>query len=138
MAFTKKNEDAVSEVISVVLIIAVTLVLAGVIATLVFGVGSNMPKSKVVTVTLTRNDGSSATSTVTAVFNGGKDATSVNNISFLVGNVDQGHAMCMTGTCTGIKVGCQTSFTPGIKPASVIVVGSFTDGTKQVLLEKSI
>ena len=137
MAFTKKNEEAVSEVISVILIIAVTLVLAAVIATLVFGVGSNVPKSKVVAVTLTRNDGPSATSTVTAIFNGGKDAASVTNISFQVSNVDKG-GMCTSGTCTGIKVGCQTSFTPGVKPATVIVVGNFADGTKQVLLEKSI
>ena len=137
MTFTKKNEDAVSEVISVILIIAVTLVLAGVIAVLVFGVGSNVPKSKVAEVSLTRNDGIPATSTVTAVFHGGKDAASVSNISFLVGNVDKG-GMCMTGTCTGIKVGCQTSFTPGIKPATVTVVGNFADGTKQVLLQQSI
>ena len=138
MTFTKKNGDAVSEVISVILIVAVTLVLAAIIAALVFGVGSNVPKSKVAEVSLSRNAGTPALSTVTAVFQGGKDAASVTNISFLVGNVDQGHAMCMTGTCTGIKVGCQTSFTPGVKPATVTVVGNFADGTKQVLLQQSI
>jgi FlaG/FlaF family flagellin (archaellin) len=135
MAFTKKNEDAVSEVISVVLIIAVTLVLAGVIASLVFGVGSNVPKSKVVDVSLSRNAGTP--STVIAVFHGGKDAASVTNISFMVGNVDKG-GMCMTGSCTGIKVGCQTFIPSVTKPSTVTVVGSFSDGTKQVLLQQSI
>ena len=135
MAFTKKNEDAVSEVISVVLIIAVTLVLAGVIAALVFGVGSNVPKSKIVDVSLSRDAGTP--STVTAVFHGGKDAASVTNISFLVSNVDKG-GMCMTGSCTGIKVGCQTFIPSVTKPSTVTAVGSFSDGTKQVLLQQSI
>ena len=135
MAFTKKNEEAVSEVISVILIIAVTLVLAAVIAALVFGFGSNMSKSKVVDVSLSRNPGDPTQ--VTAVFHGGKDAASVTNISFFVGNVDKG-GMCMTGSCTGVKVGCQTFLLSVTKPSTVTVVGNFTDGTKQVLLQQSI
>ena len=134
MAFTKKNQEAVSEVISVILIIAVTLILAAIIAALVFGVGSNVPKSKIVDVVLSRDAGNPAN--VIAVFHGGKDAASVTNINFSVANVNKG-AMCNTGTCTGIKVGCQTSFT-AVKPSTVIVVGNFADGTKQVLLQQSI
>ena len=135
MAFTKKNDEAVSEVISVILIIAVTLVLAAIIAALVFGVGSNVPKSKIAEVGLSRDAGTP--STVTAVFHGGKDAASVTNISFQIGNVDKG-GMCMTGSCTGIKVGCQTFILSVTKPSTVTAVGSFSDGTKQVLLQQSI
>ena len=135
MAFTKKNEEAVSEVISVILIVAVTLVLAAVIASVVFGVGSSVPKSKVAEMSLSRDVGNPAN--VIAVFQGGKDAASVKNISFFVGTVDKG-GMCMTGSCTGIKVGCQTFIPSVTKPPIVIVLGNFTDGTKQVLLQQSI
>jgi flagellin-like protein len=137
MAFTKKKEEAVSPVIGVILMVAITLILAAVITVLVLGIGGNESTSKIVSVNLIRDNGPPATSTMTAIFNGGKDAASTTNISFFVGGVDKG-GMCMSGTCQGIEIGCKTSFTPGVKPATVMVVGSFTDGSKQILLQKSL
>lgn len=40
-----KNEEAVSPVIGVILMVAITVILAAVIASFVFGLGSNAPKS---------------------------------------------------------------------------------------------
>ena len=137
MAVTKKNEHAASEVISVILIVAVTLILAGVIAVLVFGYGGNIQKTKVVAVTLTRNPGAATTSTVSALYQGGKDAASVKNISFWVNGVDKG-GMCTSGTCSGLAVGCRTSFVPGATPAQVTVIGDFSDGSRQIVLDKLI
>ncbi len=48
---TKSKEDAVSPVIGVILMVAVTVILAAVIAAFVFGMGSNVTKTKVVAVT---------------------------------------------------------------------------------------
>ena len=54
MAFTKKNEDAVSPVIGVILMVAITVILAAVIAAFVFGMAGNIQKSKVVAATASR------------------------------------------------------------------------------------
>ncbi len=48
---TKSKEDAVSPVIGVILMVAVTVILAAVIAAFVFGMGSNVQQTKVVGVT---------------------------------------------------------------------------------------
>ena len=48
---TKSKEDAVSPVIGVILMVAVTVILAAVIAAFVFGMGSNVSKKKSVAVT---------------------------------------------------------------------------------------
>ena len=78
MAFTKKNEEAVSPVIGVILMVAVTVILAAVVAAFVFGMAGNVQKTKVVAITLTRNSGT----LVTAMNNGGTDASSLTNLTF--------------------------------------------------------
>ena len=54
MAFTKKNEEAVSPVIGVILMVAITVILAAVIAAFVFGMAGNVGKTKVVAITAQR------------------------------------------------------------------------------------
>ena len=44
MVFTKKNEEAVSPVIGVILMVAITVILAAVIAAFVFGMAGNIQK----------------------------------------------------------------------------------------------
>ena len=51
MKFTK-NEDAVSPVIGVILMVAITVILAAVIAAFVFGMAGNISKTKVVAATV--------------------------------------------------------------------------------------
>ncbi|MGD1004842.1 MAG: type IV pilin N-terminal domain-containing protein, partial [Methanoregulaceae archaeon] len=50
MAFTK-NEEAVSPVIGVILMVAITVILAAVIAAFVFGMAGNIQKTRVVAAT---------------------------------------------------------------------------------------
>ena len=54
MAFTRKNDEAVSPVIGVILMVAITVILAAVIAAFVFGMAGNISKTKVVAVTARR------------------------------------------------------------------------------------
>ena len=54
MSFKRKNEDAVSPVIGVILMVAITVILAAVIAAFVFGMAGNIQKSKVVAATAYR------------------------------------------------------------------------------------
>ena len=48
---TRKNDEAVSPVIGVILMVAITVILAAVIAAFVFGMSGNISKTKVVAVT---------------------------------------------------------------------------------------
>ncbi len=54
MVFTRKNEEAVSPVIGVILMVAITVILAAVIAAFVFGMAGNIQKTKVVAATIAR------------------------------------------------------------------------------------
>ena len=54
MAFKRKNEDAVSAVIGVVLMVAVTIIVAAVIATFAFGMAGNLQKTKGVAATASK------------------------------------------------------------------------------------
>ena len=66
MAFTKNNEDAVSPVIGVILMVAITVILAAVIAAFVFGMAGNINKTKVVAATASQQG-----STIWITYQGG-------------------------------------------------------------------
>ncbi len=53
MVVTRKNDEAVSPVIGVILMVAITVILAAVIAAFVFGMSGNITKTKVVAATVT-------------------------------------------------------------------------------------
>ena len=53
MVYIKKNEEAVSPVIGVILMVAITVILAAVIAAFVFGMAGTVSKTKVFSVTCT-------------------------------------------------------------------------------------
>ena len=124
MAFTKKNEEAVSPVIGVILMVAITVILAAVIAAFVFGMAGNVTKTKVVSVTAQRTSASN----IQLTNMGGQDASTITSIA-------------ITGAGTGslgAAVGSTTPVTVGAAPQHIIVTGTFNDGTKQVLLDVNI
>jgi len=53
---TRKNDEAVSPVIGVILMVAITVILAAVIAAFVFGMSGNISKTKGVAVTANQPD----------------------------------------------------------------------------------
>lgn len=122
---TKSKEDAVSPVIGVILMVAVTVILAAVIAAFVFGMGSNISKSKVVAATATR-DG--ATNTVVTTYQGGQDAAQVKNITFRIGD----------GTPHIVEdpsIGVTHSLVNNASRQHVVVSANFKDNTGQVILD---
>jgi flagellin-like protein len=72
MAFTRKDEEAVSPVIGVILMVAITVILAAVIAAFALNMPGEIQKTKIVSVTLTRLNATAVTST----FDGGPNAGS--------------------------------------------------------------
>ncbi|MGD0081322.1 MAG: type IV pilin N-terminal domain-containing protein [Methanoregula sp.] len=132
MAFTKKNEEAVSPVIGVILMVAITVILAAVIAAFVFGMAGNISKTKVIAATAQRT----STTSVTVTYQGGQDAGTVININW---TVDGGIPTQMNTGANILSVGCSTSFTasnPGKN--NVVGVAYFNDGTQQVIYNQNI
>jgi FlaG/FlaF family flagellin (archaellin) len=70
MAFKRKNEDAVSAVIGVILMVAITIILAAVIAAFVFGMAGNHQKTKMVAATASKP----SSNEIIITYYGGPDA----------------------------------------------------------------
>ena len=144
---TRKNDEAVSPVIGVILMVAITVILAAVIAAFVFGMSGNISKSKVVAVTTQQPD----SSTITTTYQGGQDAG-----SFTQGTV----VVTPSATCTGtvsydnvtttaqtigvlsnsvgswVTAKCSAPATGGFGGKDhVVATGLFGDGSSQVLLD---
>jgi len=135
MAFTKKNEEAVSPVIGVILMVAITVILAAVIAAFVFGMAGNINKTKVVSATLSRVN----TTYVSAVYQGGQDSGSLTSIQWSVNgaDVDADEGGLQTLAPNALNIGNTTRF-PATSNAKVIGVGTFTDGSQQVLIDTTL
>ena len=63
MVYTRKNDEAVSPVIGVILMVAITVILAAVIAAFVFGMSGNISKTKVVAATVSQPNATTVTVT---------------------------------------------------------------------------
>ena len=149
---TRKNDEAVSPVIGVILMVAITVILAAVIAAFVFGMSGNISKSKIVAVTAQQPDSDH----ITVTYQGGQDAG-----TFMFGQVTvtassaavTAHATCAAPTYTN-----STAVSPftGLAPTvgswvtassqaagdncfsgkdHVVATGTFGDGSSQVLLD---
>jgi flagellin-like protein len=126
MVVTRKNDEAVSPVIGVILMVAITVILAAVIAAFVFGMSGNITKTKVVAATATQSG-----SNINVVYQGGQDAPTVTRLSVTWpnGTVTPNSTTLTVGqSITGLGAG-----TTG--QDHVVVTASFTDGSAQVILD---
>ena len=117
-----KNDEAVSPVIGVILMVAITVILAAVIAAFVFGMAGNIQKTKVIAATAQQQG-----SVIYVTYNGGQDAAAV---SSLTANI-AGSTVAFSGTAVGSVV--SAGGTP--QQDHIIVTASFTDGSTQVILD---
>ena len=125
MAFTKKNEEAVSPVIGVILMVAITVILAAVIAAFVFGMAGNVGKTKVIAITAQRP----SVTSVTVTNMGGPDVGSLKSMSV---TGDTG----FVGGTLGVTTGKTKTYTTTITGKNrVLVTGTFLDDSSQVLLD---
>jgi len=129
MTYTKKNDEAVSPVIGVILMVAITVILAAVIAAFVFGMAGNVSKAKVVAYTAQR----AGDTTVAITCMGGQDVGTLNTIA-----ATQNGASATVGSATAVTVGSSTYVTVDTNPAKVVIIGTFDDGTQQILLDTII
>jgi flagellin-like protein len=148
MAFTK-NEDAVSPVIGVILMVAITVILAAVIAAFVFGMAGNISKTKVVAATAQQPDASN----IVVTYQGGQDAGSCVGVNWSVDDIGAFMMYRKAGDTT-LAVGCSTTIRAGsTAPANagggtlpgtfsgknhLVATAAFSDGSQQVILDNTI
>ena len=118
-----KNEEAVSPVIGVILMVAITVILAAVIAAFVFGMAGNVSKTKVVAATASQQ----GATTIFVTYQGGQDAVQVSSLSAKFGTAA---AVDLPNT-----VGATVSGTGTTTQDHVVVTATFTDGSTQVILD---
>ena len=135
----KKGEDAVSPVIGVILMVAITVILAAVIGAFVFGMGSGVSKSYIVAATASQMGDD-----IIVTYNGGPDADQVNVITVTAAGSNTtaaaGYELVNTTTGSGVTgtVGASQEFTDagsGGKTDHVVVTAKFADGSMQVILD---
>ena len=123
-----KNDEAVSPVIGVILMVAITVILAAVIAAFVFGMAGSGTTSKNVGLTIKTN----TTGGVLVTVSGGADLPKLDVVKFRVNGVDNVTIAKDVFAVGDILYGANTDY----KGSLVAIVGKFDDGSEQVLLEK--
>ncbi|MDY6964879.1 MAG: type IV pilin N-terminal domain-containing protein [Halobacteriota archaeon] len=124
-----KDEEAVSPVIGVILMVAITVILAAVIGAFVFGMGTSV--ERLYTVSATANQ---VGNQITAVYTGGgPDAEKVTGLAaYMNGSVCTDYG---TGFQTG-TIGAEARFTgTDGRNDHVVVTATFDDGSDQVILD---
>jgi archaeal type IV pilus assembly protein PilA len=149
MKITRKNEDGVSPVIGVILMVAITVILAAVIAAFVFGMSGNITRTKVVSASITRPN----QSVIVATYSGGQDAATLIGLNFTVnGQIatlgttrpsgTQFVGATPSNTNGGLVINGDTSIPVGTSvylmaplTSNFIITGVFSDGTRQIILQ---
>ena len=143
----RENEDAVSPVIGVILMVAITVILAAVIAAFVFGMGSDVGTTKTVSIS-SKLDGNDIVLTI----NGGPDLPSLQQLTITVGNTkisstsdgstnEDSAVVINRADSSKFKVGETikiTAVTDTDKPLTgrLLVVGKWSDGSEQIILDR--
>lgn len=131
---SNRAEHAVSEVIGTVLIIALVVALAGIIGAMVFGLVGNLQNTKIVGVTATRFNATN----ITVTYAGGQNSGQLYWVNISTNGIRTGQ-FGNVGSKTPVTVGNST-LVAGNSPGKdhVVVVGAFSDGTEQVILDTTV
>ena len=122
-----KNEQAVSPVIGVLLMVAITVILAAVIAAFVFGMAGSISKTKVVAITMEQVNSTH----ISLTNNGGQDVSDLISI-----NVTGQITLLPQSLAPHVGATKNYELEGGAGQKHIVVVGLFKDGTEQVLLDK--
>jgi len=118
------DEDAVSPVIGVILMVAITVILAAVIASNVFSIGGSMKSNYLVAATASQ----SGSDTVDFTYQGGPDHDLVVGLNYSVNNTAGAPVYSPSPGTTWSDDNASTA------RDHVVVSAYFIDGTEQVIL----
>ena len=143
MAFTHE-EEAVSPVIGTVLMVAITVILAAIIAMYVFGMPADVTKTKIVAATAQLD----TTGVILITYQGGQNDDSLSSLNITAPNSSVWYTSSadgaltpstVPGTLVKPRVGATMSLNPGSDWPSgqkhVVVIGAFADGPNQIILD---
>ena len=136
----KLNNEAVSPVIGVILMVAITVILAAVIAVFVFGMADDVQTTKTVAVNVDRIDENS----IQVTYMGGPDHDNLQEIEIKIDGSspiedDNGIWKASDDTLYVGKTGTyMTTFDGDETRASVVIVGKFNDGSEQVIYNSRV
>jgi flagellin-like protein len=129
-----KRDSAVSPVIGSILLVAITVIIAAVIAAFVFGMTGDVQKTKVVAVTSQKVNAASGLE-IQLTNHGGKDASSLISTGAFTVTID-GTLTTVAGlTNTVGSVGVVGTPTATTARQHIVVVGHFVDGTDEVVFD---
>jgi len=143
-AFTR-NEDAISPVIGTILMVAITVILAAVIGAFVFGMPTNIHKTKLMasSIQVDRIDGA-----VLLSYHGGPDDITLTTIRITAPNGTVWYTSSSDGSLTIDTASSPAPAKPKLGTViklqkapdwptkkHVLAVGSFNDGVDQVMLD---
>ncbi|MFA5295923.1 MAG: type IV pilin N-terminal domain-containing protein [Methanoregulaceae archaeon] len=126
------DEEAVSPVIGVILMVAIVVILAAVIAAFVFGMAGSTGTSKNVGMTVTLNNSVSGDEGLDLLWQGGTDINSLQSISATINGEDK---TIINPTFAVGQITTINNESPVVS-SRVIIVGTFTDGSEQVLFDR--
>jgi archaeal type IV pilus assembly protein PilA len=120
-----QNDDAVSPVIGVILMVAITVILAAVIAAFVFNMTGDIETTKTVMISAKL-----VPEGIETIIQGGAGLAQLNNITYSVNGTIEAYQK------DNFTVG-NVSVIKGVGQAPrFLVVGHFSDGSEQILLNK--
>jgi flagellin-like protein len=121
----RKDERAVSPVVGVILMVAITVIMAAIIGAFVYGYGGSMAQTKDVSAVARHQ-----ATTIYVTYMGGPDQALVSSLNTLIDGGDP------TTDFSGTSVG-QTATLTGQTTTDnhVVVTATFSDGTTQVILD---
>lgn len=130
------NEEAVSPVIGVILMVAITVILAAVIAVFVFGMADDIQSGHTAAATAKVSGDD-----VIVTYQGGNDAVTKLNSTIYTATGTFDNDATMTDEKDNPDVGYTVTFDDGMTTEAavrIVVVATFGDGASQVLLDKDL
>ena len=133
-----KNDEAVSPVIGVILMVAITVILAAVIAAFVFGMAGNISKTKVVAATAQQPDATH----IVLTYQGGQDAGTCTGVRWVITQSTGGTSSTLMGSVAAgasqLRVGTGATLSGTAGKDHVVATAYFADGSQQVILDNTI
>ena len=128
-----KNEDAVSPVIGVILMVAITVILAAIIGVFVLNMAGDVESSKSVGVTANLEG-----KNVTVTYMGGTDHATLVSLNATLYDADTVRINSTEATDLSVGQKFIVLTKDNVAPKSIVVTGTFSDGTVVPLLDKAL
>ena len=133
---TKKNDEAVSPVMGVILMVAITVILATIIASYAFGMSESVHNIRVVATSVVQSG-----SDILITYQGGVAHPDLQSLTIVAPDgtsfktVSPGGALSTTGTPVTPNIGSVMvlSYAATSYQDHVTVIGHFTDGSEQII-----